>query len=552
MVRVVAVAVLAILIASCGGKQTPQTAKDGPPRPLLDYVPADTLYLLAGLPRPSAEYVAHQTQKTDSQLRTLAAKMRAQKSTATTDLDRLAAAIVSELGDNVDSARIRQIGLDLFAPWAAYGVGFLPVLRVTVRDPSQFDRFLSKVIDRAKLAPSSRRSYRGHPYWALEVGSFSIAGAVAQGYASLTIAPTAALDTVVPNLVGVELPASSMRTSGRFDKLARRWSDGYGAVVEIEDFVRRLFAKDRPIEVKQRQALGLGELASADGCEHDFVGLASHLPRLVGGYQQVDDRGMTAAVVVQASPQLGAILAGLPAPVPEMGIVPDPRPLFALGLGLDTGKLIDQLLALSRRSFACEPLRALAGVLSQLEPLNATPLGQSIRQIRGVHAVIDDIVAVGDAQASLRAHAILAHPRATELWTLAQQLGAPLPDLSAAEPTSLPLPSDLQPAIEHPMVAVGPGGVGVSIGPDMEQSLLTALAAAPGQETPAMTVAVDSEGILDKAGSVPWIREIMTEQADGSDTAAHASSDGYARMNVFLRADGIHFQYREEAPATAR
>src|SRR5690606_32966346 len=149
------------------------------------------------------------------------------------------------------------IGLDTQALSAVYGVGLVPVARLTLADPAAFRAFVARLEQRSgETLPTGRVD--DVDYWQLTSAEAPLRGVFALhgNHLVATIAPVGD-DAALRSLLGIERPANALRDGGELAALNARYgfspyASGY---VDSARIVALLTSPATPLENAFLQAM---------------------------------------------------------------------------------------------------------------------------------------------------------------------------------------------------------------------------------------------------------------------------------------------------------
>lgn len=385
----------------------------------LDYVPADTPYLLANEQRPSAQQSAVMDlmvsgMSLDSvrmNLRSLRVEMNAfadPESLDEEDPDAAAdvaeheaidgGAIVDLLIAEFDAMQgwsdLSRLGLDARGLFAAYGLGLVPVLRMELSDVEKFRAFVARLETSGGLQ-FAQWGGRKQPMWALPMDGVALVIAIADGHAVFSVLP--ADSSAEERALLLAKPARALGHAGlkRFNR-----ENGVLALVsgylDFARIVHRMTAVPSALEQRLVSSLG-GEWPDAgEACGSEMRALAAIAPRITAGYTRFDARAIDMRVVWELREDLAAQLTELKSAAPAL----DHRSLITLALAVEPVKAIEfaqrQVAAVAEQPFTCEDLLPLNDSIARLgRDLNAVPLGLLLG-LQGLAYSVDEFQASED------------------------------------------------------------------------------------------------------------------------------------------------------------
>lgn len=400
---VLAFCFLSLAVLACTDSSD-QTASAPAPNPgLLKYVPADTPYIFAML-EPLPEEVADKLEpKIDAMLKSYQRVIRtivqtsAEKSAESKDDEGLpegALAALEEFAGLLTIEGLRSAGIERNSTMVLYGVGLLPVLRMTLSDGSLLDAAMARIEAKAKdsmsVATIDGQSYR---YAGNDEGRLIIA--VIDDEFVLGIVPTNLPDDRLKSVLGLTLPTTSIADSGELQKIMD--DNGFlSRSVGLVDFERIVatFLDDQSGVNQELLALMDYDRSELDEvCKTEIREISGIVPRLVFGSTEMSVDQFVSNMILEVRSDIAAGLATLPAPVPGLGS--EQGGLFAFGMGIDLlaarSFYSDRLDALEADPYECDLFADLQeGVEQGREALNQH-IPPIVYGFKGFLAVVENI-----------------------------------------------------------------------------------------------------------------------------------------------------------------
>jgi hypothetical protein len=305
----------------------------------LAFVPADTPYVIANLealPGPSLDAWMQQSD-------TLVQLWRAQFDMAMHGIEAKDAAdpalkwmhaIDAEFKGKTVAQSLSMLGIDLQGRSAIYGIGLVPVVRMTLGNPDAFRAFVARVEAGAgEKLPSA--ALGDIAYWQFTAPKAPLRGILAlQGkHLVATLAP-AGDDAALKQLLGVDKPAASMQDGAALAKINKAY--GYTpfatGFVDTTRIVAQLTGPATPLETAFLAALGVEKPAVDAVCQAEYAALAQAAPRLVLGYTTLEPKRSVAVSRLELRGDIAKDLMTLRAPMP--GLDAAGSALFNVGVSL--------------------------------------------------------------------------------------------------------------------------------------------------------------------------------------------------------------------------
>jgi hypothetical protein len=484
----------AVALAGCGEKK---------PAALGDYIPADTPYAMVTLdPVPVDVIDAYATKFAplasmyeDMIVRGLKALEAEEDQGALST--RVARALLEEIKGKVSVAGIESLGFSRQTRSALYGIGLVPVARITLRDAAAFQDFIARVEKRVGEALPTA-SAGGQTYWRLGKAEEKLAGimAVREGDLVLSIIPKDASEDLIKRLLGVTLPEQSLAAAGTIEALNQQHGyKPYGTgFVDVVRLAQTMVNEKTGIEAEFMRAFGAEEPKLSEVCKTEFVSIAQNFPRLVAGYHELTATEMRMDMLLQVKSELAKPLSELVAPVPGLGAPSDA--LIDFGFSVNVQKLIDfggaQARAFAATPYQCEHLADLNKSFADFNTQLSNPVLFGLAPVfKGMHASLTRMDLKPDADAATGAPKVagkiaLASDNPQSLVAMARSFVPQLAGLNLeAGAAPIPLPEGLTPPGTPPTyVALADKAVGFALGEGEEAGLADYLAASAGDPPP--------------------------------------------------------------------
>lgn len=495
------------LVAGCGRKEEP------PAGGLLDYVPADTPYVFAGL-EPAPEDLIEKMREPSEKLMASYRKMIATAvendpdAAQLTEENRALLDRVMELA-SVDGIEASGIGLD--ATYVLYGNGLLPVLRVRVADGEKLEATIAGLEEDAG-ARMQTAEIGGQSYRYAGDDRVRVLIAIAGDELVVSVAPAELTEAALRSLLGLTRPTSPLSDTDRLEKLAADYGFvgqgmGYVDIVRlVETFVGEPSAADAELlGLMEHDADALGE-----ACKAEYRALAGIMPRAVVGYTRMDTERLETNTVLELREDLATAYSTLGAPVPGLG---EPTGgVFDFGFSLDLVALRTLLEArigaLEAAPYECEALAGLNEIPARAERFLNQPLPPMVYNLRGANIVLESIEGLNFGAAAFAApevhgRALIAMESAPDVIAMGQMM---LPGLGAleiepnGEPVTLP-PGSL-PNVNQPLyLALSENGLALTLREEDVDELPAMLQGKASRPYPVLSLGYDFAAYMRFVGS---------------------------------------------------
>ncbi|HVF34060.1 MAG TPA: hypothetical protein VND91_01920, partial [Candidatus Saccharimonadia bacterium] len=416
------------------------------------------------------------------------------------DAARAARAVLGELQGNVSLDGLGRLGLDLRGHWAFYGVGLVPVMRWQLRDPDAFRAFVARVEQRyGEKLPRGRAGKLEYWRFGGAGGELSALLAVDGKQLVATIAPNAASEPLVRQLLGVDLPDDSFADGDAIAALNSEYGfvpfgSGYLDVVRIATLV---LDEKSGIEKEFLAALGLEGKARADPvCRTEMLAIAGKAPRMVTGYTRFDAAALDQVAVLELEPPLAAQLKSLATPVPGLG--PTGNALVDFGMSLKLDKLKQAVDAhagaVAAAPWQCSGLAQLNQAFADVQAQLSNPVSFAIAPVlQGFRVALSELELVEGGTPKYSGVLVVASPNPQSLVASARTFVPQLAGLKV-EPGAAPVarPLDAAPPGTPPMhAAASAAALAVSFGAGEDARLAANLAAPAGDPAPLLAFGYD-------------------------------------------------------------
>ncbi len=369
---------------------------------ILDYVPADSPYLLASI-APLPEDVMDKLEPSiDRILAAYETIMQELLVMTTAEVDAggersgdasKATAVIGELSSLMSIEGLRGAGFDRESRSVLYGNGMLPVLRMEVTDGALFEAALVRIeesagekMDIAKISGSSVRY--------VSAQEFKLLVAVLDKQVVISVAPANFNDAQLSTLLGFSAPPANITDSGKLQQIADEYGfeDYFIGFVDVARMVDTLTGDASGLDVDLIALMDDQDEISAV-CREEIRALAGIAPRMVMGYTGISPERFESKVVVELRSDIADGMAQLTAPVPGLG--KDMGGLASFGMSLDVKALRDfvatQLDVLEADPYMCEDFAAMDEGVKQARAALQQPVMPMIYDFRGFVALIENI-----------------------------------------------------------------------------------------------------------------------------------------------------------------
>jgi hypothetical protein len=500
---------LPLMLAACSGSPDDEEAlasADG----ILRFIPADAPYVFAAtepLPEEAYEKLAPHVetivQSYSAMLRAAINQQPADPSESQLDEEtaKRVSSLIEQVAGMVTAEGIPGAGIDRESTGAAYGVGLLPVLRITLSDGSLFESTMTRMEGEAG-EKMSVADLDGHSYRYAGDDDVRVIVAVIGDQLVVTLVPSNLTETSLKAVLGIDLPDRSIAESGELAALSEKYGfRSYGlGMVDVQRIASTFLDDQTGVN---RELLALGEYDSSslnDVCKAEIRSLAGIAPRIVSGYTDVTAEHIKSNTVVELRSDIATGVQTLTAAVPGLGQPHDGLMSFGMSLNMHAAREFysARLDALEEDPYECELFSDLQeGVAKGRELLNQ-PIPPIVYGFRGFLTVIEDIkgmdIAKQQPPTDVDMRVLVATDNAPGLLAMGAMFSPQIASMNL-KPDSKPVKLELPPVaamVDAAYVAMSDSALVLSFGNGSEVELKSMLAAAPTDPSPFMSLDMDA------------------------------------------------------------
>ena len=511
---------LPLLLLGCSdspsGSADLKTSGEG----VLRYVPADSPYVFAVLESAPEEVREKLSPHVKTLVRSYADMVRAivvhrpedaEESGFDDDTRRRIAAVIDELGGMITAEGMPEAGIGPESDAVIYGVGLLPVMRVTLTDTELFEAAVTRLEERAG-AKMSMASVEGHEYRYAGNDEARVIVAVLDSQLVITGAPTELPESLLKSLLGLTLPEENIAQSGTLASVAEKYGlSTYGAgFIDIEQVAATFIDEQTGVNAELLNLMDYDSSSLSDACKAEIRSLAGIAPRIVSGYTEITPEHFKSTSVFELRSDIAAAVQSLTAAVPGLGT--EQGGLIALGMSLNMLAAREfysaRLDAIEADPYECELLGELQASVTRGRALLEQPIPPTVYAFRGVLAVIDDIKGMDlrkqQPPTDINMRLLVATDNPEALVATGAMFS---PEIAAmdlkpdSKPVKLAVPA-VASMIEAAWVAMSGDAIAFSFGNGSETRLESMLGAASKQPPPFMSMNMDAGRYYSLIGDV--------------------------------------------------
>lgn len=424
----------------------------------LAFVPADTPYVIANTERMPQTAVDAFLQQSEPMLKMWRSQFdlmqkRLSDDAATKPAAKWLNALQAEFKDKPMARAIADIGLDPRAYSAVYGIGLVPVVRLTLADPAAFRGFIGRLETHAgeKLATGKIDTL---DYWQFTSPEAPLRVVLAvQGAHLVATAAPVGDDSALRTLLGIERPAQSLGDGAALLALNQKYgytpyATGY---VDTARLVAEITGPATPLQSAFLAAMKIEKPVLDATCQTEYVALAGAAPRLAFGYTVLEPKASTGVTHLELRSDIAQDLMKLRAPMPGLDAARDAAINFGLSLKLgELPALANKWAAAVKASpWQCESLLQLNQAYADAGTQLSNPMVFAAAPVfDGVHAIVSRFtMPTPDAPTpDIAGKLLIGSPNPASLLAMAKGFAPPLAQVNLqpnGELVALPALKDL-------------------------------------------------------------------------------------------------------------
>ena len=418
-IRILALIVSASLIFTACSKEPDEAAVSvsSNANPLLAYVPTDTAYVFADIEPVPAEitdvYVTRFQPVMDVMSNHIEQFKAGYQAGEFQDnqIAQLGMAVLEELGGDLSTENLENLGVSLQAHHAIYGTGIFPVIRLGLGDEQKLRDAIARI--EVKMGfELPVRDLNGTSYWRISEDEMPVAIYIAifDQQLAFSVFPVASEDSLLAAFLGQDMPADSMASSNALGTMNRdKGYTGYGSgfldIQKLADEIINPNSNTRSF-LSPEMTAKLGTLDAV--CVAEIESMIARTPRMTAGTTSLTASEIAVRYDLEIENSLASGLAALVSNTPS---AIDGNFLLSASLAVKVGKLrsfvLEKATAIFENPYQCAKLQKFNEQAGQLVTQLNTPMPPMINNLMGVRVRVDDYdpnKAINDGNGLLALH----------------------------------------------------------------------------------------------------------------------------------------------------
>jgi hypothetical protein len=385
--------------------------------PLLTYVPVDTPYVFADLESVPVEITDVYIARFQPVLDVMSGHVEKFKSGyqagefQDNHVAQLGMAVLDELGGELSTENLENLGISLQAHHAVYGTGIFPVVRLGLMDEQKLRDAITR-IEGKMGAELPVKNFNGTSYWRITDDETPVAIyiAILEEQLAVSAFPVGSEDRLLAAFLGQKMPANSMASSNTLGNMNHeKGYTGYGSgFVDIQKMADEIINPNSETRSMMSPEM-ITELDGLDAvCVAEIETMIAKTPRMTAGTTSLTTNEVSVRYDLEIENSLASGLAALVSNIPTAS---DGNFLLSASLAIKVGKLrsfvLEKATAIFESPYQCANLQKLneqAGIL--MTQLN-TPMPPMINNLMGMRVRVDDYdpnIAITDGDGLLALH----------------------------------------------------------------------------------------------------------------------------------------------------
>jgi len=548
---------IGLLFTACSKEADDVVVIEENTNPLLAYVPADTAYVYATLEAIPAEITSAYAQRFQPVLDVMSGKINQfQVDYAAGDFEgqehaKFAKAVLNELGGELNAENLEKLGISMQAQQTIYAMGVFPVIRIELSD----SQALRAAIDRIGVEMGyeiPEKNLNGTNYWSISETGETVGAyiAILDGQLAFSMFPVSAEDSMLPALLGHEMPKESLASNNALAIMNSQKSyTAYGSgFVDLQKLANELLDPASVTNVHLGPYMDFDPARLDAACVTEIKEITSRTPRMTVGITELNANAINMRYELELESTLAGGLLGLVSDVP---LAEESDRLLSASLALKVGKLRSFLLekanAVVASPYQCKELQHVNRHAEEMVAQLNIPMPPMVNNLLGLRVRMDDLDPHGDIP---KGEGVLAlHVDKPEMFVGMASMMVPGFDTLDLANQSKPvrIPSEMLPVQDIELYALmSDQALGFSIGEQYAAELVTFLAVEPQNNGTFFSVSYDMVRQMELQAALSKKMDFhMDHHGSAADEFLQAFRNSYgamlgrSRMDMRLTASGL-------------
>lgn len=368
--------------------------------PLLAYVPTDTAYVFADIEPIPADITDAYITRFQPVMDVMSEHVEEFKAGyqagefQDNQLAQLGMAVLDELGGDLSTENLKNLGISLQAHHAFYGTGIFPVIRLGLGDEQKLRDAIARI--EVKMGfELPEKELNGTSYWRMTEDEipFAVYIAIFDQQLAISAFPVNSEDTLLAAFLGQQMPVDSMASSNTLgamnrDKGYTGYGSGYMDIQKLADEIINPNSETRSL-LGPEMTTKLGMLDAV--CVAEIESMVAKTPRMTAGTTSLTANEIAVRYDLEIE---GLLASGLAALVSNTPSATDGNFLLSASLAIKIGKLrsfvLEKATAVFENPYQCAKLQQLNEHAGQLMTQLNTPMPPMINNLMGARIRVDD------------------------------------------------------------------------------------------------------------------------------------------------------------------
>lgn len=402
-----------LFISACSKKEKPvvETVTE---YAILKYIPADTPYAMLGL-EPMSDDLIEKFHDSYEEIMQIYSKIfsnayhgyleKAQDANPDKPIEqnnKWIDALALEFEDGFSFEKLKQFGFSKKSVGALYGVGVLPVYRMSLEDTDLFKQAIERIEKNAgeKIPQIQIKDFTvwaiGDSYSEKDNEKGKLVLALSDGDLIVTFQPHGTSEGLLKQLIGASHPEKSLANMVAISDLMKNKGylpQGLG-FVDFRKLLKRFIDEPSGVDKEFFALLELDQKRAelSDICKTELKIIVNNVPRLVYGVTEISTESMSTESVIEVRPDLANEMTTMTSPVPGLG---EAAGFFSMGFSFNIAAMrefaIKRIDSLLKAPYQCEFLKTDPATLNRAKASLNNPAAGFAEGLRGFNFVVDEL-----------------------------------------------------------------------------------------------------------------------------------------------------------------